>query len=217
MYLSWAAYYEGNTDDQYYRVLIPRLLDELVRAHNGRLPITIADYPALRVGERDRSREVVASEMCEGRGAFDLFFVHADTGGRGLQGSLGERCQAFIDAAVELCDFDADAAVRMCPKLETESWALADGDAVCAALGFNGTAADLGIPTSARDIERLPDPKATLTRALSEASRRRKLKSNRLLPLIAQTQRLDRLRRLSSFRQFETDVLSALGKGGFLR
>ena len=217
MYLAWAAFYEGNTDDNYFRVLLPRLLDDLARNHGGKSPIVIADYPAFRAGLLSRNVEKVAEEICEGRESFDLLFVHADQGGRGLAATLSDRCDAFIEAAADLCGFQTERAIKMCPRHETEAWALADRQAICEVLGFNGNPIDLGLPSTPRQAEKLPDPKAALSTAIQRASGRRKMNPGRLLPLIAQAQRLSELRRASSFAHFENQIVDAMTRYGFMR
>ncbi|MBO9510234.1 DUF4276 family protein [Erythrobacter sp. A6_0] len=217
MYLAWAAFYEGNADDTYFRVLIPRILDDLARSHGGRLPIVIGDYPAFRAGVRSRDVEYVGQEICDGKEAFDIMFVHADCGGRNLASTLSSRCDAYIDAAARKCDFEASRAVRICPQHETEAWALTDPAAICSVLGYRGPATDLGLPQTPRQAESLTDPKAALSAAIVEASGRRKIRPGRLLPLIAQTQRLSELRRARSYRNFEAELRSTMQTHGFLR
>lgn len=218
MFVSWAAYFEGKTDDDYFRVLLPRVIEDVLCRNGGRLPATIADYPSLRLGEHDRSVQSVAAEICEGMEAFDLLFVHADTGGRALQAGVLDRCLSFATAAKELCGFDEERLIPLCPRHETEAWALADPDAVCMALGFRGSPKDLGVPSGGKQAERLGDPKSVLLSAIRAAGNRRKrIERNRVMPLIAQSQRLDCLREMASYRGFESSLLATLGTVGFLR
>ena len=76
IYLSWAALYEGGSDDSYFEILIPRLMEHIVARH-GTTKTVIPTTPALKL-RRAPFREA-AAEACEGRDAFELVFVLADS------------------------------------------------------------------------------------------------------------------------------------------
>lgn len=82
MYLSWSAFYEGATDAQYFNVLIPRVLDDIIRGC-GKRPCDVAEFPAVEFGIGERSFESVAKQICARKNEFHIIFVHADLGGRG--------------------------------------------------------------------------------------------------------------------------------------
>lgn len=217
MYCAWGTYYEGGTDEDYFNVLLPRILEDVVCRLAKTLPVMIGDFPSVRAGSTDRSRAAVAHEICQGSESFDIFFVHADVGGRGVATTLRERCEAFIEAAYELCGFDRGKAVPLCPRHETEAWAISDAAAVCEALGYRGAPASLQLPDSPQAAERLTDPKAVLDAAIALASNGRRRASSRILPAIAQRQRLSQLRLMPSFQTFEGGLLECLQQRGFLR
>lgn len=210
MYLSWAPYYEGDTDAAYFDILVPRVLDSILLL-NGTRPITVPDTPALRLGRYDRSICVVAAEICAGKSSFHLVFIHADTGGRALEANTSNRQEAFALKAFELCQWPPERIVKITPRHETEAWALADPAAVCSALGFQGNPNELNLPENAREAERLTDPKLCLDLAARAVSRRRyRAGASSLLTAIAQEQRLDFLRQSRSFQEFELELCNAL-------
>ena len=87
-YVSWAALYEGSSDALYFDVLIPRMLRDMIACEGN----TLADVPdnaVVRLGHRSRQVETVAQEICHYREAFDLVFIHADTGGRDVERGNG--------------------------------------------------------------------------------------------------------------------------------
>ncbi|MGV9006969.1 MAG: hypothetical protein ACOH1H_09565 [Brevundimonas sp.] len=206
-YVAWAVLYEGGSDAAYYDVLIPRVMEELALAGN-RLP-TIPTTPAIRL-KRANINEV-AAEACAAKDAFHILFIHADTGGRGLEAGIARRSDAFVDAAFTLCGIEPELCVVIAPRHETEAWILADSSAVTSSLGYTGSAGSLGLPASAGEAERLVDPKAVLANAVQIIRGRRKsFEVSQIFPAIAQRQRLAELRRTASFRQFEGQLRTAL-------
>nr|CAD6426059.1 hypothetical protein REQ54_02825 [Rhizobium sp. Q54] len=216
-YLAWGILVEGNSDFQYYEVLIPRVLEEIL-SFSGVRPITVAPVAAIRVGSSGRSVEKVAEEICSTKEAYHIFFIHADTGGRSQQRGIASRSSDYCKAANELCGFRLDRCVEIIPRHETEAWALCDADAVLETIGYRGGATDLGLPQTATAAETLRDPKAVLADAIAAARSNRRRGSSLRIPLsaIAQRPSLDKLRMANSFSQFENSLRSALISLGLL-
>ena len=89
-YVGWAALYEGSTDALYFEVMLPRLMEVIV-AQDGIRQSDIPQAPSIILGKAGRSLDEVAAELCEAKEAFQLVFIHADTGGRGLEAGLAAR------------------------------------------------------------------------------------------------------------------------------
>ncbi len=213
-YVSWAAMYEGTSDAAYFGVLFPRLMDELLLVHGIRAS-TIPVSPALLLKRADVMS--VAQEACESADAFHLLFIHADTGGRGLQENVAQRSIAYCEAMHALCGVDPRRCITVAPKHETEAWLLCDPSAVMGALGFRGAPGDIGLPGSAREAEGLLDPKAALRNAITSArGRRRDEPVGTLYPAIAQRQNFVMLRKSMSFKAFEDRVIEGLKSLGCL-
>lgn len=212
-YIAWAVLYEGETDAAYYDVLIPRVMESLAIA-GTKLP-HIPAAPAVRL--RRGSVEDVAAEACEASDAFFLVFIHADTGGRGLEAGMAARSQAYCEEMQRRCGWPAPRCIIIAPRHETEAWILADSEAITSTLGYSGTADSIGLPATPAEAERLPDPKATLQHAIGEVrGRRRPVDLSQVFPAIAQRQRLAELRKARSFQAFETSVARALNDLGCL-
>lgn len=207
-YVSWAALYEGATDQLYFDVLIPRIMDEMILdagIRNSTIPVA----PALLL--RRGSADAIARELCASQRSFHIVFIHADTGGRAVERSIGERGGSVPQLANELCDWPVDRCILIAPRHEMEAWILADPHAVCDSLGYNGAPDAIGLPLNARAAERLPDPKAILSAAITQVrGRRGHLTPVQLFPAVAQRQSLDALRSTASFRQFEAAIAAAL-------
>ncbi len=211
-YVSWAALYEGGTDQAYFDLLIPRVMEDIVMLQGIRHS-TIPPAPALVL--RRRRVEEVAQEACNARDAFQLIFIHADTGGRNLEAGLGGRSIRFCEAMLALCRWPLARCVAILPRRETEAWVLADPQAVIGALGYLGSPHCLGLPTDGGEAEQLGDPKAVLAAAVRQIrGRRRPANVQQIFPAIAQRQSLANLRRAKSFIEFEDGLRVALAKLG---
>ncbi|MBY8821870.1 hypothetical protein [Sphingomonas colocasiae] len=213
MYLSWSAFYEGASDAQYFNIIIPRLLDEIIR-ESGRRPCDVGEFPAVEFGIGDRSFEHVAADICARKNEFHIIFVHADLGGRGQAANVAQRREQLIQIAHAMCEFDPRIAVMLSPEKEIEAWALADSAAVKAALGVNTIPGDL-MPDTPAAAERLLDPKSNLNAIIRSVVRRRS-SDRQILVRIAQEQSIDNLRRASSFRSFESCLREVLARTGFI-
>lgn len=213
-YVSWAAHYEGTTDQLYFDVLIPRVMEDLLLTRGTRNS-TVPAAPALMF--KRGSNEAIAKELCASQTSFHIAFIHADTGGRNLAAGIDARGAGVCEVAHALCNWPADRCVVVAPRHEMEAWLLADPSAVCASLGYGGTPASVGLPPNAQAAERLVDPKATLTSAITQVrGRRGHLTAVQLFPAVAQRQSLDALREAPSFRNFEAKVAVALHSLGCL-
>lgn len=216
-YVSWAAFYEGPSDALYLDVLLPRIIRNLITREGTQL-VEVPDVPAVKLGARGRSVEKVAKEACAFREAYDVIFIHADMGGRGLALGVGDRADAYCAALKALCNWPAERCITITPRHETEAWLLADGEAVAGALGYNGDPVEVGLPIDARAAERLNDPKQVLAIAIEKiAGRRRMQRVDSLFPAIAQRQQIELLRRSASFAAFEERLRACLRTIGCIR
>ena len=209
MYLAYALFCEGASDFSYFEVLVPRVIQSTILTI-GRAPVDVPERPSLRLGRKNRSVEAVAQEACNGRDAFHLVFVHADTGGRGQQARLDNRSTAYCTQMYDKCQLRPARCALLRPAPMTESWALADPEAVLETLGYRGTPSELDLPGDAAQAETHPDPKACLDTALRLVRGVRRSRGGTLLPGIAQRQSIDALRRSDSFQGFEYDLLAGL-------
>ena len=214
-YLAWAALFEGSSDLAYFAVLLPRLMNEIISV-DGTRPVIVPETPAIVFGRGGRTIEAVAAEACAARDAFHLLFIHADTGGRNHEETLPDRAGAYCRAIHRACGWKQERCVLVCPRHETEAWAIADPEAVAGALGYRGPPTDLELPPDGDSAERLVDPKLVLETA-SARIRRQRGRGGTLLPAIAQLQSFGQLRRSRSFRSFEASLRRGLVDLGMIR
>lgn len=98
----------------------------------------------------------------------------------------------------------------------TESWALADPQAVLDTLGYRGSPSELDLPADAEQAEDHPNPKTCLDSALRTVRGTRRSRGDALLPAIAQRQSMDALGRSKSFQEFEVSLQRAMFDLGIL-
>lgn len=208
--VSWTAFYEGASDRSYFDILLPRVMQEIVR-FDGLREITIPGEAVVPLGSRSRTVNAVANEICAGSGAYYIVFIHADRGGRNIRKSLDNRSLNYCAEANRICDWQLDRCITITPSHETEAWALSDPIAVLNALGYRGSALSLGLPNDARSAERLSDPKMVLENAVRTVRGRRASRgASQLLPAIARNQSIEALRLSQSFQDFEVRLRRAL-------
>ena len=215
MYLAYALFCEGPSDYSYFEVLIPRVIESIV-LKVGRVTVDVPERPTVHLGKRGRAVDEVAAEACDRREAFHIVFVHADTGGRGQLAKVGYRSSAYCEKMHELCELRSERCVLLRPASMTESWALADPQAVLETLGYRGTPSELGLPADAEQAEDHPNPKTCLDSALRTVRGPRRSRGDSLLPAIAQRQSIDALGRSKSFQEFEGGLQRAMLDLGIL-
>lgn len=209
MYLTWSGYFEGVSDSEYFGVLLHRVMSAIV-AEEGLRPILIPEE-FIRFGERSRSVDDVSLEACENRDGFHIWYVHADTGGRNLAAGIASRSEAYRIRANELCGLPLTRTVIIAPRKETEAWVLADRDAVLSAFGVTARVDLSHLPLTPAESEGLADPKETINSFARIVNRKRYRSGvSFLYASIAQKQRIDILRQLASFQEFESNLRAAL-------
>lgn len=209
-YVSWAILHEGNSDQFYFSIVIPALMEELVCARGTR-NATIPQAPAVVLGAMGRAVADVAKEACKEHEAFQILFIHADTGGRALEAGMAPHSINYQQAICDLCGFPLARCVIIAPRHETEAWILADREAVGGALGYRGDLASLGLPGNAREAERLVNPKEILRQAVRKVRGRRTIPNTKqIITAIAQRQSFEKLRRSASFTDFYNALADAL-------
>lgn len=122
-WLAYALFCEGSTDRSYYESLLPRVMEYLLTRHKTHDDVDVPPEPSVRLGAQGREVDAVAREACDAQGAFDMLFVHADTGGRSQHARIGSRSSAYCMRMRELCDMPVERCILVQPRHETEAWA----------------------------------------------------------------------------------------------
>ncbi|WP_420325911.1 hypothetical protein [Mameliella sp.] len=214
-YLAWALFVEGQTDKRYFETLLPRVVLNLVQQANGPEAM-VPDYPVDVFGVAIRELDAAAEKICAASEAFSLLFVHGDTGSPAQEKNLPNRTCALCKKVQINCNFRRERCVIVAPRRETETWCLADKDAIRSAFG-TGVDFDLSfIPDNASAVEAIGDPKAEMCQIQSSLSTGKRRRSPPIpYASLGQSQDLNRLRLLPSFQTFEAGLIEALKTLGY--
>ncbi|XXT17559.1 DUF4276 family protein [Sorangium sp. So ce429] len=203
IWLCAGVYAEGPTDDRFLCNLLNRILPPLaVEICNGGFDMG----EARRISEprrmRGASREIrISAAIEESWSECNLFVVHSD--GEGAPDEVRqERIEPGLAPARRA---RPDLAAAAClPVRETEAWMLADPEAFCRIFD---TARQ---PTLPRDPEAASDPKKVLETALCGLGARMGRGVEDYYAVLGAEVRLDALRRLPAFQQFEEELRKAI-------
>ena len=216
-YVVLGLFAEGPSDFRFLLDLLAREAFDLV-GRRGTQPVIVGE-PIVRLD--GRSVEDRARIACENESDVDVFIVHGDASraARGAVSTLvldGLRQQAKARCALDEARF-----VGLLPAREMEAWALCDEDAIAQACGYVAWPSSRPVPWAGEDIERIEDPKRMLDDAVAGLLGRRKrgrvTTAAAFLDAIGERVRLERLRRLDSYRQFASDLSAAFDSLGLLR
>ena len=211
-YLGLALYAEGKTDYRFLRPLLLRLC--LSACGRAVQPVDVGDVLELdHVGRlQNASRaEQVAQAAQDAAPAWNILFVHADADGDAGR-ALRERVVPGLDLVRGL-GLARTEGVAVVPVRMTESWVLADSDALRAVFGTTLDDAALGLSLHGAALERLADPKLTLDAAFAATrptGQRARAGATALLNALGEQVALGQLQTLPSFRALEADLDTAL-------
>lgn len=214
-YLGLALYAEGPTDERFLSPLLLRLCADICNRFS-RHPVEFNDEMLIlrhgaKLGGAPRDERIVAAAR-QAMGAWSILFVHADADGDPVR-ARRERAQPAIDRLGEAFPGQGQG-VAVVPIQESEAWAICDGDAIRAVFGSTLADRDLGLPANAKAVERLADPKQSLSGAFvaSHAGVRRRASRSvsDTLGALGEQVSLDRLRELSAFQSLEAELRQAL-------
>ncbi|AJE82125.1 MULTISPECIES: DUF4276 family protein [Streptomyces] len=194
-YLTFALFVEGPEDEAFFRPLATRQLQAMAAGLPE--PFDVDEWPVTADCSTARSlHEQVCRLVADLATDRDLLLLHND-----------HRERAKIDkvrSGVELppgCRI-----VPTVPIRETEAWLLADGPLLASLPGADRAL----IPSSPHEAEKVPDPKALLSRILRGRDTRQ------LAQHLGERADLDRLRRLPAYQQWCADLTAALKELHFL-
>ena len=152
---------------------------------------------------------------------FHVICIHCDSDSP----TIDKRMQFNIDPAFSAVeDIEGNVCknlVAVIPVQMTEAWMLADTKLLKEKIGTDKSDSELALPTKANQIESISDSKATIGNALriaqSEQSRRRKkLQISDLYSPVSQELTIEKLQQLSSYNNFEQNVLAAIKKLNYM-
>ncbi|WP_288023762.1 DUF4276 family protein [Thauera sp.] len=217
-YLGLTLYAEGPTDYYFLRPLLLRLCEDIClneanqSVEFGEEVVSLDDPARIKGGSRD---ERIVEAAREARGAWRIVLIHTDGAGS-AERARATCAQPAIDRLAQELPNDG-VGVAVVPIRETESWALADGDAIRRVFGTLLSDDALGLPHNAAGVEAILDPKKALDDAFlktNPTSRKRRQGASPMLNALGESVSLQRLRLLTGFQALEHELrrgLEALG------
>jgi hypothetical protein len=200
IYLCAALYAEGTSDYEFLAPLIQRMLDSLgSRFFPGMVDVGQTfgiDAPKPAPPKRT---ERIAAAVTDNWEAFTLLVIHSDGSGAPEE---ARQTNIFAGIAKAQESYPSLIAVPCVPVREIEAWMLADENVFHSLLGRG---ARVALP---QDPEREIDPKQTLRNILQTGGWRRG--EGRVYGLFGEEVRLETLRTLLAFQQFEADLCNAI-------
>jgi hypothetical protein len=203
-YLKLALLAEGPSDHRFLPLVLRRLTIDLC-ARKAPRPVEIDDEVMV----------LSPRSLSETNRNFNLLFSHAD--------GAGNPAAARTRSLLPLAGWQPTGQWRPIPVIpvrEMEAWALVDGEALRSAFGSIIEDDELGIPSRARDVEAIFDPKRALDEAFGRAlggRKRRKARAVHFLSAIGERVSLERLRQVPAFQELESDFQQALEELGYFR
>ncbi len=216
-----ALYAEGHSDERFLPVLIQRTAEQILSQHG--LSIVDVFEPAI-VGHSVKlpTRQECILAVAQHSVGYHLLVVHADADHPSRELAYSDRFLPGLNLVQAPGSNACQRLVPIIPVQSTEAWMLADGEALVQVIGTDLSAAALGLPVRAHQVESDPDPKRSLNevvrRALADRPRRRRRFTLRSIhePLARQV-RLSVLDQVPSYQQFAADLRQALVELNFAR
>lgn len=219
-YLGLALFAEGPTDYRFLPPVLRRATEDLC-LRGARSEVEVGEVVGLYAPDEYRDASIATQILEAAReafGAFSILFIHTDGAGD-LAGAYEQRVKPAAQRIAAELGTQQERTVGVVPVREMEAWTLADGDALRGAFGTVLVDSALGIPTKAREVEGILDPKQALEQAYAKVvgSRRRgKRKAAEFFDAIGERVRLERLREVPAYQRFEEDLRTALIELGYL-
>jgi hypothetical protein len=219
-YVALALWSEGPTDQRFLRPVLHRLTEDLVHRF-GDEPVQVAEefVELVYSSQHGASRaERIAAAVGRVAGAITVLFVHAD-GGRDPDRARADRVAPAFREVRRRVGEAAPTCAAVVPVRETESWSLADPEAIRRALALPRIPTLPELPARAREVERLTDPKQSLRRVIETLAGRprgRRRSTAERLAAIGGFVSLERLRQVPAFHDLEVDLRAALTVTGCL-
>jgi hypothetical protein len=215
-----ALFVEGRTDERFLPVLIQREIEAILLLNGLKTtdvlePILVEPSNAERIPNTER-----ILRLAQDTAGYHMLIVHADADYPSAERALAERfepglklVQEFKLAGGSVCEH----VIPVIPIQMIEAWMMADVPTLREIIGTRVDTRELGLPLHPHQVESVPEPKRLLlqavAQALSDRPRRRRNPQRELAILqepLARQVRLEELRRVPAFQEFEIAVHNAL-------
>jgi hypothetical protein len=219
-YLGLALFAEGSTDYRFLPPVLRRATEDLC-LRDARSTVEVGEVLGLYTPDDYRDADLATQILEAAREAFDAFsilFIHTDGAGDPAA-AYDQRVKPGAQRIAAELSGQQNRTVGVVPVREMEAWTLVDPDALRGAFGTVLDDSALGIPTKAREVEGILDPKQALEQVYGKVvggRRRGKRKVTEFFDAIGERARLERLRDVPAYQRFEQELGMALVELGYL-
>jgi hypothetical protein len=206
MRLALALYAEGDTDYRFLTPIIQRTSRQIF-AEYPKSNVNVAPVESIRLLEKRPTREENILQAARQAYRSQALIIHADADDKSSEKALNERIMPGVRLVQHSNTARCEKLLPLIPIRATEAWMLADYEVLCAEMRTDLTARVLGIPEKAGLVESISKPKLRLIEAIAKVNKQRrprqKIDISTLYEPLAQKIRLDRLKQLDAYKQFE--------------
>lgn len=213
-----AFYGEGTTDERFLPSVIRRTAETILcERQTGETLVAepfVVDRRAVNTNHEHRTDRILeAARRCAN---FHALVVHTDADGPTWEVACQQRFKPGEDQVAQAVSDGETVCAELVPIIPirmTEAWLLADPEALLSVIGTEVEARALGIPTRARLVERVRDPKQKLEgvlRACRTNRGRRRISLGTLYEPLGRRVSLERLALVPAYQQFVQDLTDTL-------
>jgi hypothetical protein len=206
--LSLALYSEGSTDNRFLPSIIVNtarhILDNHHQNETGVSPIRL-----IEVQNKNKRPEAILQAAYEASENHALI-VHADADHPKADNARNERFDPGLHLVQQKNGNLCKNLLPIIPIQAIEAWMLADCEMLLIELRTDLSARELGIPEKASLVESISKPKLRLNEAIARVNKYRRphqrVNIRFLYEPLGQRIRLDRLKQLNAYKQFEKEL-----------
>lgn len=216
--LSLALYCEGNTDKRFLPPIIQKTSRYILYTHS-RVDVEVMQIQIMMREDREQHGAIFAAAR-QARG-YDILIVHADADGPTAQEAHSQRFEPGYKQVLESQEEICRDLIPIIPIQAIEAWMMADYQLLLDEIGTDLRPTELNIPTRANQVETISRPKQRLKQAVHIAyahrtRRQRATDIDFLYEPIGEKISLERLRMVTSYNQFVSDLTTTLKSLNFI-
>jgi ribosomal protein L20 len=206
---------EGPTDNDFLQPVIRRTAEQILAQHeqSGIYEASVLIIQLTKDQKKDRAESILQA-ACDAYGYYALI-VHADADDPEPGKAKVERIEPGFKLVQETNENVCKDLVAIIPVQAIEAWILADYELLLREVGADLKAAKLGIPETAKYVQKISKPKRRLEEAVqiayaSRSRRRRESDIRFLYQPMGEKINLERLQQVPSYKQFVEDLTETL-------
>jgi hypothetical protein len=206
---------EGPTDYDFLPPVIRRTTEQILAQHeqSGMYEASVLIVQLTKDRKKDRA-EGILQAACDAYG-YHALIVHSDADNPEPSKARFERIEPGFKLVKETNENVCKDLVAIIPVQAIEAWILADYELLLREVGTDLKANNLGIPETAKYVQKISKPKRRLEEAVqmayaSRSRRRREIDMRFLYQPMGEKINLERLQQVPSYIQFVEDLTETL-------